>query len=208
MQYPAKWASPAECLGNSADGRFTTVHNLWQFDCSEWWINVGQILISHSAILKISTRQPFTSNTSVNTTLYDKWTFACSSGESKTCVYTAHLHTCIQIWKKRKSNILLTWFIHREIKLPARAYWYRRKPWRPTTVLLSLCRSLVIWGITFKVNRFISSSSHCEACINEMSGKKKGHSTWVLWQSNPHIRPLEPVIPYWKVVSELVWQLE
>ncbi|NWX22672.1 LAMA4 protein, partial [Aegotheles bennettii] len=27
--------------------------------------------------------QPFTSNTSVNTTLYDKWTFTCSSGESK-----------------------------------------------------------------------------------------------------------------------------
>ncbi|KFP73853.1 Laminin subunit alpha-4, partial [Apaloderma vittatum] len=44
-----------------------------------------QILISHSAILKIPTRQPFTSNTSVNTTLYDKWTLTCSSGESKMC---------------------------------------------------------------------------------------------------------------------------
>ncbi|NXT86745.1 LAMA4 protein, partial [Anhinga rufa] len=29
--------------------------------------------------------QPFTSNTSVNTTLYDKWTFTSSSGESKMC---------------------------------------------------------------------------------------------------------------------------
>ncbi|NXW62576.1 LAMA4 protein, partial [Eurystomus gularis] len=29
--------------------------------------------------------QPFTSNTSVNTTLYDKWTLTCSSGGSKVC---------------------------------------------------------------------------------------------------------------------------
>lgn len=91
--------------------------------------------------------------------------------EKAKCVFTLLIATHTY-GSEKKSNILLTWFIHREIKHPAKAYWYRRKPRRPTTVLHSSYSSSIIWRITFKVNRFLSGSAQCEACVNETSSKK------------------------------------